>query len=182
VADRAVGVASVVARARIRGHRERVVTASTGETARLYARYRRDLPADQARELAARLGGGIAVVTQGPPLWLGPAPWQQGLRRALEQFFGPTTDTCGSDAAALEARRGIVAGLGLEVDVASWRTEHTVDTDWVVGHLGSSLPADALRPGEPGGPADALRQVLDDGQILVEEATTTAVIGRLRLR
>jgi SAM-dependent methyltransferase len=263
-----------------RGHGERMGPDFAGETARLYARYRRDLPADQARAIAKVLGlradgvvvdlgcgtgqlavplrahcggvvavdpepamlaglrardvpgvlcvlggdsdlpelrrrlsgpagidavgignalhwmdepaalqacaallhprGGIAVVTQGPPLWLGPAPWQQQVRQALEQLFGPVPSTCGSDDEAVQSRSRLLAGLGLDVQVETWRTGHEVDADWVIGHLGSALPAGALRPGEAGGPADAVRAVLDrqGGQDLVESVTTTAVIGR----
>jgi hypothetical protein len=48
-----------------------------------------------------RPGGGIGVVTQGPPLWWGTAPWQRRVREVLERRFGPATDTCGSDTTAL---------------------------------------------------------------------------------
>lgn len=251
----------------------RMATDFAGETARLYARFRRDLPADQAAELASRLGltgtdllldlgcgtgqltaalrahcagavavdpepamlaglrdrglpdvltvlgadtdlpqlgrllpplgavvvgnalhwmneasaladgaallrpgGGLAVVTQGPPLWLGPAPWQRAVRSVLEQFLGPVTATCGSDAAALAGRVGLLEALGLTVEVASWRADHVVDAEWVVGHLGSALPGEAL---VSGGLRAELAAVL--GQQpgpLVEQVLTTAVVAR----
>ena len=126
-----------------------------------------------------RPGGGIGVVTQGPPLWLGAAPWQQQVRQVLERFLGPVTGSCGSDEAALASRVAAMEELGLAVRVARWRATHVVDADWVVGHLGSALPPGALRDGEPGGPADALRDVLGRHPAgLVEEVTTTAVVGR----
>jgi SAM-dependent methyltransferase len=127
-----------------------------------------------------RPGGAVAVVTQGPPLWLGPAPWQQQVRRVLERHFGPATDPCGSDPAAVERRAGVLAGLGLEVRVATWHADHDVDADWVLGHLGSALPAGALQPGTPAGPAEALQDLLGRraGQRRVEAVTTTAVIAR----
>ena len=127
-----------------------------------------------------RPGGAVGVVTQGPPLWLGPAPWQQEVRQVLEQHFGPATDTCGSDAAAAERRAGLLAGLGLDVHVATWHADHDVDAGWVLGHLGSALPAGALQPDTPGGPADVLQDLLGrpPGRRLVELVTTTVVIGR----
>lgn len=64
-------------------------------------------------------GAATAVVTQGPPLWLGSAPWQQRVRGVLEQVLGPVTGTCGSDAASLAARAEVLAGLGLDVEVAT---------------------------------------------------------------
>jgi SAM-dependent methyltransferase len=141
---------------------------------------------DEARALSAcadlvRPGGGIGVITQGPPMWLGPAPWQQELRQVLEQFFGPVASACGSDDAALEARVGVLEGLGLAAQVSTWRAGYEVDADWVIGHLGSTLPEGALRAGEPGGPDEAVRTLLDrrHGRTLVEEVTTTAIVARL---
>jgi SAM-dependent methyltransferase len=127
-----------------------------------------------------RPGGGIGVVTQGPPLWLGGARWQRRVREVLEQRLGPTTDSCGSDAAALSARVRLLEDLGLVVRVASWRASHDVDAEWVVGHLGSALPSGALERGRPGGLADALHEALasESGSVFVEEVVTTAVIAR----
>ncbi|MFQ1003813.1 class I SAM-dependent methyltransferase [Modestobacter sp. SSW1-42] len=135
---------------------------------------------DEAATLAAaaallRPGGGLAVVTQGPPLWLGPAPWQQAVRGALETHLGPVTGTYGSDASALAGRVGLLVGQGLAVQVSSWRADHVVDTDWVVGHLGRALFGDALTDGLRTALARALA-----GQPgpLVEQVVTTAVVAR----
>jgi len=123
-----------------------------------------------------RPGGGLAVVTQGPPLWLGPAPWQRAVRDVLEQFLGPVTATCGSDATALTGRVGLLEAQGLDVQVSSWRAEHVVDTGWVVGHLGSALPGGALTSG---GLRAALESALDrQPGPLVEQVLTTAVVAR----
>ena len=135
---------------------------------------------DEAATLAAaaallRPGGGLAVVTQGPPLWLGAAPWQQAVRGVLEQFLGPVTATCGSDAAALAGRVGQLEGQGLRVQVSSWRADHAVDAAWVVGHLGSALPADALT----GELRSALETAVEQQPgPLVEQVVTTAVVAR----
>ena len=135
---------------------------------------------DEAAALAAgtallRPGGGLAIVTQGPPLWLGPASWQQAVRGVLEDRLGPVTATCGSDAAALATRVGLLEGQGLTVQVSSWRADHVVDADWVVGHLGSALSGDALT----GELASALEAALA-GRTgpLVEQVVTTAVVAR----
>jgi SAM-dependent methyltransferase len=122
-----------------------------------------------------RPGGGVAVVTQGPPLWLGTAPWQQRLRQVLEQVLGPVPGTCGSDRAAVQARARLMAELGLVVHVATWRARYPVDAEWVIGHLGSALPAGTL---DRGGLPDRLRTVLQEPDELVEDVVTTAVVGR----
>ena len=127
-----------------------------------------------------RPGGGIGVITQGPPMWLGPAPWQHGVRRVLEERLGPVTSTCGTDAGALQSRVRALEDLGLDVEVATWSTGYEVDAGWIIGHLGSALPGDALQPGVPGGLAAALEADLGRhyGDVLVEEVRTTAVVAR----
>ena len=127
-----------------------------------------------------RRGGGIGVITQGPPMWLGPAPWQRGVRRVLEERLGPVSSTCGTDAAALESRVRALEDLGLDVEVMTWSAGYEVDADWIIGHLGSALPGDALQPGVLGGLASALQADLDrrHGDVLVEEVRTTAVVAR----
>lgn len=128
-----------------------------------------------------RLGGGVAVVTQGPPLWQGPAPWQSRVRTVLTQVLGQGGDTCGSDAASLDRRAQMLRELGLQVSVSTWDASHEVDIDWVIGHVGSALPAGSLQDGRPDGLASALRVALEEHSPfeLVEQVTTTAIIGRL---
>lgn len=127
-----------------------------------------------------RPGGGIGVLTQGPPMWLGRAPWQQRVRAVLERSFGSVSGTCGSDRNALESRVAVLEQLGLAVDVATWTASYEVDADWVVGHLGSALPADALQLGRPDGLAAALRDALagQPDTAFVEEVVTTAIVAR----
>lgn len=123
--------------------------------------------------------GAVVVITQGPPLWLGHAPWQVSVRTALHDAFGPTDAACGSDATALGDREAVMAGLGLQVSTLTWHATHAVEADWVVGHLGSALPAGAIHGDDPRGLAAALRAALQaHGPTLVEEVNTTAVIGR----
>lgn len=138
----------------------------------------------EALERCTRLlrpGGAVAVVTQGPPLWLGAAPWQSRVRTVLERFFGEVSGTCGTDAAAVDRRQRVLDDLGLGVSVPSWDASYSLDLDWVIGHLGSALPAGSLQPERADGFARALRAVLEDldPDELIEEVKTTAVIGRL---
>lgn len=127
-----------------------------------------------------RPDGAVAVVTQGPPLWLGPTSWQVGVREVLTEALGPVLGTCGSDATALAGRVKVLEGLGFDVQVATWHASYEVDADWVLGHLGSALPSDALQDGHVGGMAGGLRAVLDEylGDAMVEDVTSTAVIAR----
>ncbi|NDI48229.1 class I SAM-dependent methyltransferase [Goekera deserti] len=139
---------------------------------------------DEPAALAAagallRTGGGVAVVTQGPPLWLGAEPWQAGVRAVLEQGRGQVRDTCGSDEAALHMRSDILRDQGLDVSITRWQATHQVDTEWVIGHLGSALPDGALQLDQPDGLAERLRaSLVSQNGHLLEEVTTTALVGR----
>ncbi|MGY1844572.1 class I SAM-dependent methyltransferase [Modestobacter sp. SYSU DS0875] len=128
-----------------------------------------------------RPGGGIAVITQGPPLWLGHTPWQTSVRAVLEEGRDPVRNTCGSDETALQSRADLLRDLELDVAVYRWSAEHHVDPDWVIGHLGSALPHGALQLDQPDGLAARLRQTLaSQPDPLVETVMTTALIAQRR--
>lgn len=123
-----------------------------------------------------RPGGAVAVVTQGPPLWLGPAPWQRTVREALESLYGPVTGNCRTDSSALEERRAMATELGLATEVLTWTAGYPVTVDWVIGHLGSALGSDQLtRMAE----LAALLEPLRD-ETMVEEITTSVLVVRGR--
>lgn len=127
-----------------------------------------------------RIGGAIAVLTQGPPLWLGDASWQMTVRQVIEERLGPASATCGTDAATLNERVEVLKGLGLGVDIHTWRASYEVDADWVLGHLGSAMSPEALQDEDPGGLAHALRAAPKEHrcEAMHEDVTTTAIIAR----
>ncbi len=122
-----------------------------------------------------RLGGVVAVITQGPPMWLGAAPWQVAVRETLEASSGPANGNCRTDQVALDDRLARARALDLDVEVVSWEAEHVVDIGWVVGHLGSAMNVEQWSA-----VADQLTDILQtfDGQSMVEQVSTTALIAR----
>ena len=134
-----------------------------------------DRVADTAAALL-RPGGCMAVVTQGPPMWLGNDPWQVGVRTVLEDRFGPVADTCGSDEQALQDRARLFRDRGWRTVIRRWDATHRVDTAWILGHLGSALPAEALD-------AELSRELvarLESGPTdRTERVQTTALLARL---
>ena len=133
-----------------------------------------DEPAALARAVGVlRPGGAVAIVTQGPPLWLGSSRWQVAVKRAMEVERGPLTATCGTDDATLAGRAHILTGLGLVVAQRRWVAEHSVDAEWVVGHLRSATGGRA--------PSGATVAAIDDAvrSGAVERVTTTVVSGIL---
>jgi hypothetical protein len=126
--------------------------------------------------------GAVAVVTQGPPLWLGPAPWQVRVREVLEETVGSASALCGTDHETLQVRADTMRALGLDVQVHEWTARHDVTPDWVAGHVGSAVSPSRL--GDESWPrlVAAIKEALDDadrGSGLQEEVLTTAVVGRV---
>ena len=63
-----------------------------------------------------RPGGGIAIVTNGTPLWLQDSSWSRALRGFLEEWSGATlTATCGTDDASQQRYRDAMTGAGFDV-------------------------------------------------------------------
>jgi SAM-dependent methyltransferase len=78
-----------------------------------WMRYRELMPALVA---LLRPGGGIAVITNGTPMWLQDSSWSRALRGFLEQWLGTSpTSTCGTDDASQQRYRDTMTGAGLDV-------------------------------------------------------------------
>lgn len=74
----------------------------------------------QALTPLVRHGGGVAVITNGTPLWLQDGAWSQVLRRFLEHWLGATTTaTCGTDAASQRRYCDSLTAAGYDVQEAS---------------------------------------------------------------
>lgn len=121
-----------------------------------------------------RPGGAVAVITQGPPMWLGTAPWQVRIRQILQRSLGPVTGNCRTDQSAVDERLATARTLHLDAHILSWHADHVVDADWVLGHLGSAMSDEQLSPARA-----ALADALQDfhGHPMVERITTTALIA-----
>lgn len=127
-----------------------------------------------ASQAAVRPGGGLAIVTQGPPLWLADTEWSRALRTVLETHLGRAVSaTCGTDQATLEARTALVRETFGRVEVVDETLLRPVTADWVIGHLRSAMsPAD-----EPDEFEHAVRATLASFDTLVEPLRITIVLG-----
>jgi SAM-dependent methyltransferase len=98
-----------------------------------------------------RPGGGIAVVTNGTPLWLQDTDWSRALRDVLERWLGTTlTYACGTDEDSQRRYCEDLASAGFDVSIAAVDYVATLDLDQLVGGLysamGSRIPAASERP------------------------------------
>ncbi|MGN6796157.1 MAG: class I SAM-dependent methyltransferase [Streptosporangiaceae bacterium] len=92
-----------------------------------------------------RPGGGVAVVTNGTPLWLQDSAWSHALREFLEHWLGTELrSACGTDELSQQRYKDALARAGLEVSSAA--VDHIVDLsfDQLVGGVCSALPVDRL--------------------------------------
>jgi SAM-dependent methyltransferase len=96
-----------------------------------------------------RPGGGVAVITNGTPLWLQENRWSMALREFLQTSFGWKLDaTCGSDEASQASYHRQLADAGFDVVERQIDYEDELDLDSLVGGLVSAFPVEELPPPE----------------------------------
>lgn len=130
-----------------------------------------------------RTGGGVAVITQGLPLWLQDSAWARELRRYLETWIGPLKLTCGTDRHSLAERRDLMVRLGFQaVQVHRHTARVEVEVDYVIGHLYSAMSHSQVGDVDRGRFERGLREALQPhGQRtpLVEAIDATLLIGQV---
>jgi SAM-dependent methyltransferase len=98
----------------------------------------------EARPLL-RPGAGIAVVTNGAPLWLQDTAWSRTLRASLQRLLDrPLTWSCQTDAAGRRLNSTALAEAGYRVSetAVDYTAELTIDD--LVGGVFSAMSADVL--------------------------------------
>lgn len=94
-----------------------------------------------------RPGGGIAVVTNGTPLWLQDTEWSRILRECLEQWTGNRqTGSCQTDDAGRQLNREALTSAGYRVVESSVDYQAEVTVEELVGGIFSAMSADQLSP------------------------------------
>ena len=125
-----------------------------------------------------RPGGGVAVLTNGTPLWLQDSDWSRALRACLEQWLGtPAGNTCGTDEDSQARYRHDLADAGFAVDVHGIDYTDTLDLESIVGGVLSALPADRL-PADLPAFTDRIRHALDPHTPFTEPVHVTVLTGR----
>jgi SAM-dependent methyltransferase len=94
-----------------------------------------------------RPGGGIAVVTNGTPLWLQDTEWSRTLQECLQRWLGlekRPAGSCQTDEAGRQLNREALESAGYQVAETSVEYEAELTIDQLVGGVFSALPADRL--------------------------------------
>lgn len=94
-----------------------------------------------------RPSGGVAVLTNGTPLWLQDSTWSTALRKHLEHWLGHTmTLTCGSDTQTQQRYNDSLRAAGFTTHLHTFDYTDELDIDQIVGSVYSAMPADKLPP------------------------------------
>jgi SAM-dependent methyltransferase len=130
-----------------------------------------------------RAGGGVAVITQGLPIWLQDSAWAHDLRSYLETWVGPLKSTCGTDQQTLEERHDLMVRLGFQT-VQIFRHSATVDIDldYVIGNLYSAMSGNQIAAADRDRFERGLREALqpnDQRTPFVEEVAATLLVGQV---
>lgn len=128
-----------------------------------------------------RTGGGIAVVTNGTPLWLQDNDWSRGLRGCLERWFGvELSGRCGTDEASQRRYREGLTAAGYEVGEA--RVDYTDDMTFeqLVGGVYSAFSVEDLpAPEERPRFADQVRRAIHPQTRFSEHVRVAVLLGRV---
>jgi SAM-dependent methyltransferase len=127
-----------------------------------------------------RPGGGLAVVTNGTPLWLQDSEWSRGLLRFLQEWRNTTTAACcGTDEESQRRYASALAGAGFEVTAEAVDYVADLSFDDVVGGLMSAIPVSLLPPpGERPEFRRRIRAAIGDGETFREPVHVALLLGR----
>jgi SAM-dependent methyltransferase len=101
----------------------------------------------QALHPLIRSGGGVAVVTNGTPLWLQVSTWSRALRRHLELWLdSEITAACGTDEESQTRYAESLTAAGFTVSRSEFHYEDELDLDRIIGGVYSALPVNLLPP------------------------------------
>lgn len=133
----------------------------------------------QAVATLARPGGGVAVVTNGTPLWQQDTAWSRALRDYLEDWLGSkTTNTCGTDDASQRRYRGSLTAAGYATAVIHVDYADELSVEQVVGGVYSAVPVDRIPAVDQRQRfAERLGEVLRPHGPLVEQVRVTILTG-----
>jgi trans-aconitate methyltransferase len=129
-----------------------------------------------------RPGGGIAVVTNGTPLWLQETDWSRALRDFMERWLGAKpTHPCGTDEQSQQRYREALKAAGFDVTSTSVDYVAELNLDQIVGGVYSALsqaqlPALDERPGF----SEQFREALGSQEGFNEQVHVAILIGRVQ--
>lgn len=131
-----------------------------------------------------RRGGGIAIVTNGKPLWQQDSEFSQALSAELASWLGkPLTTTCGTDEGSQLGYRADLLSAGYVVSEADYRYADELTIEQIVGGVWSAFPADRLpMADERDRFAARIGDALAEYAPFIEEVRVQLLFGALKYR
>jgi SAM-dependent methyltransferase len=128
-----------------------------------------------------RPGGGIAVVTNGTPLWLQDSDWSRSVREFLARWLGTRpAAACGTDQQSQQRYQHALAMAGFEVSSAAVDYAAELTFDQLVGGIYSALPAERLpAPDQRPAFAEQLRRAVGPQERFTEPVQVAILTGRI---
>jgi trans-aconitate methyltransferase len=128
-----------------------------------------------------RAGGGIAVVTNGTPLWLQQSDWSRALRAHLERWLGTElTFACGTDEQSQRRYQDALAMAGFDVSSTAVDYVAELNLGQLVGGVYSALPVDQLpAPDQRLDFAEQVQAALGPHEQFSEPVHVAIIIGRV---
>lgn len=129
-----------------------------------------------------RAGGGIAVLTNGPPLWLQQSDWSRALRAYLERWLDTgLTFQCGTDGQSQRRYQEALAMAGFDVSSTAVDYVAELNLEQLIGGVYSALPVDQLpAPDQRLDFAEQVRAALGPHDQFSEPVHVAIVVGRVR--
>jgi SAM-dependent methyltransferase len=129
-----------------------------------------------------RAGGGIAVVTNGTPLWLQETGWSRALREFMQRWLDcELTYPCGTDEQSQQRYREALKAAGFDVVSTAVDYVAELDLDQIVGGVYSAMSEDRLpAPDERPGFTEQFRAALGPDERFIEHVHVAIQIGRVR--
>ncbi|SMC70554.1 class I SAM-dependent methyltransferase [Kibdelosporangium aridum] len=121
--------------------------------------------------------GGVAVITNGTPLWLQDTTWSRALRTCVEDLLGhPVTATCGTDTESHQRYTHSLTTAGYAVHTATVSYTRHLNIDHILGGIYSALSPEQL-PTDRDAFATKLQHTLEPHQPYTEHVTVTLLLG-----
>lgn len=127
-----------------------------------------------------RTNGGIAILTNGSPLWLQPVPWSRALKATLEQWLDTKLSyACGTDPETQDRYARALGDAGYDVIRESVDYVDDLTVDQIIGGVFSAASGDKLpSPDQRETLASNIRRTLAPHAPFREQVHVAIVIGR----
>jgi SAM-dependent methyltransferase len=131
-----------------------------------------------------RPGGGVAVMTNGTPLWLQDTGWSRALRGYLEHWLGTKlTSACGTDEESQRSYADDLASAGFDVLATTVDYVAELDLDQLVGGIYSALAVTQLpAPDQRPAFAEQIRRAAAPHEHFSEHVRVAILAGVRRIR